>query len=149
RLGEQGRLSRTTLADLRGFFERYYSPMNATLVIAGDIKTSEARPLVDRYFGTLPANKSHKKPLGLKQPMRAYARIHNQVHKSVHDKVRLTRVSFAWVTPPGYSEDYAALDLLSFLIGQGKASIGHRELVESSGLASKLLCEYWPELLGS
>src|SRR5579862_888570 len=43
-----------TVKDVQDFFATYYLPNNATMVIAGDFDPSAIKPIVDKYFGTLP-----------------------------------------------------------------------------------------------
>ena len=43
-------LSKTSVADAKDWFSRYYGAANATLVIAGDVSVDEARILVEKYF---------------------------------------------------------------------------------------------------
>jgi predicted Zn-dependent peptidase len=40
---------------VHAFFRTYYSPSNASLVIAGDIETPRAFDLAEHYFGEIPA----------------------------------------------------------------------------------------------
>src|SRR6266498_1088189 len=53
-IGSMVDLSAATLEDVRGFFRTYYTPNNATLVIAGDLTPRDARGLAERYFGDIP-----------------------------------------------------------------------------------------------
>ena len=53
-IGSHADLEAATVADVRAFFERFYRPSNASLVVAGDFDPAEARRLVDRYFGWQP-----------------------------------------------------------------------------------------------
>lgn len=46
-------LDRLTVDDMRAWYDRYYQPGNAVLVIVGDVQLDEVRPLVDRYFAPL------------------------------------------------------------------------------------------------
>ncbi|HDZ55524.1 MAG TPA: insulinase family protein [Pseudomonas xinjiangensis] len=48
-------LERLTIDQLRAWYDTYYQPGNATLVIVGDVKLDEVKPLVERYFGPIPA----------------------------------------------------------------------------------------------
>ena len=48
-------LSAASLDDVSAFFRTYYSPNNASLCIAGDFEPDEAKALVEKYFGPLPA----------------------------------------------------------------------------------------------
>src|SRR5258708_36462579 len=50
-IGSHADLEAASVDDVRAFFERFYRPSNASLVIAGDFDPAAARPLVDPYFG--------------------------------------------------------------------------------------------------
>src|SRR3546814_2498455 len=44
-----------TREDLRRFYESWYAPNNAILVISGDVTAAEVRPLVEKHYGKIPA----------------------------------------------------------------------------------------------
>ncbi|GGJ07695.1 M16 family metallopeptidase [Halopseudomonas pertucinogena] len=46
-------LDRLTVEDMRNWYDLYYQPSNAVLVIVGDVQLEEVRSLVDRYFAPL------------------------------------------------------------------------------------------------
>src|SRR5690554_7514721 len=46
-------LDRLTVGDMREWYDRYYQPSNAILVIDGDVQLEQVRELVERYFVTL------------------------------------------------------------------------------------------------
>jgi predicted Zn-dependent peptidase len=64
-IGSMEDLDRASLADLREFYDTYYVPANATLVITGDFESREAELLVQKYFGPLA---SGERPLDRKIP---------------------------------------------------------------------------------
>src|SRR5690348_6668416 len=53
-IGSMEDLERASVSDIRHFYDTYYVPSNATLVMVGDFKTSEAETLAEKYFGSLP-----------------------------------------------------------------------------------------------
>ena len=53
-IGSHEDLVAATVDDVRAFFEKFYRPSNASLVIAGDFDPTEARALVERYFAWQP-----------------------------------------------------------------------------------------------
>jgi predicted Zn-dependent peptidase len=53
-IGSHADLEAATVADVRAFFERFYRPSNASLVIGGDFDPALARDLVERFFGWQP-----------------------------------------------------------------------------------------------
>ncbi|MBP7778508.1 MAG: insulinase family protein [Acidobacteria bacterium] len=53
-IGSMADLDAATIADVRAFFDTFYIPANATMVIAGDFDVAETTDLVTRYFGRIP-----------------------------------------------------------------------------------------------
>lgn len=48
-------IERLTVDDLRAWYDTHYHPGNAILVIVGDVRLTDVRPLVQQYFGPIPA----------------------------------------------------------------------------------------------
>ena len=61
-IGNPADLARATVEDLRAFYEKYYVPNNAVLVIAGDLNVAEARRLVTKHFAPIPRGKPIVQP---------------------------------------------------------------------------------------
>ena len=53
-IGSMEDLNAASLEDVQAWFETYYGPNNAVLVLAGDITPEEARAKAERYFGDIP-----------------------------------------------------------------------------------------------
>ena len=51
-----------TLEDVKSFFDSYYTPGNAVVVVAGDFDPAQARGWIQRYFGTIPARPTPPRP---------------------------------------------------------------------------------------
>ena len=54
-IGSMDDLDAASLADVKQWFRDKYGPNNAVLVIAGDVTAAQAKPLVEKYFGSIPA----------------------------------------------------------------------------------------------
>ncbi len=54
-IGYMDDLNRANVNDVKAFFLRWYGPNNATLTIGGAVKAEQILPLVQKYFGTIPA----------------------------------------------------------------------------------------------
>jgi len=52
-IGSMEDLEHASLGEIRDFYDTYYVPSNATLVLVGDFKTTEAEALVQKYFGPI------------------------------------------------------------------------------------------------
>jgi zinc protease len=56
-IGHMKDLEAATIADVRGFYETFYVPNNATLTLVGDFDSKQALTLVQQYFGRIPRGK--------------------------------------------------------------------------------------------
>jgi DNA polymerase III subunit beta len=118
--------------DLRGrgsFFERYYAPNNASLVIAGDIDYDEARELVIKWFSEIPAG----------DPVPALAapeaRLNGNTRVMLEDRVQLPRLYLAWLSPPAYEAGDAEMTALAQVLAGGRNSRLYRRLVYEMEIA--------------
>ncbi len=131
-IGSMEDIAAATLDDVREFFRTYYTPANATLVIAGDFETAEAKALVQKYFGTLTG-----KPKPPRRDVPA-PKIEEAIRIDFEEPVaKLPKISIAWRGPSSYEEDTAALDLLSHVISGTRSArldkrVSHDEQIAQS-----------------
>ena len=128
-IGSMKDISEASREDIADFFRRYYNPANASLCIAGDFDPAEAKRLVEKYFGPIPAGPKVVHPKAWTPELKAEKRIH------MTDRVGLTRVYFVWPTPPHFTLDDAALDVLGHVLAGGKTSRLYRRLVRQEQIA--------------
>jgi len=122
-IGYMEDLSAASLEDVKGFFTQWYSPDNACLVVAGDVKPSEVKRLATRYFGDIPKGPA-RPPLP-----HAAASLAADQRDVMEDQVTLPQIMMAWHSVPLWNKDDPALDILSSILGQGKASRLYERLV--------------------
>jgi zinc protease len=69
-IGWMADLNRMKVGELRHWYESWYAPNNATLVVVGDVTPDEVKTLADRYFASIPKREvpTAKKPLELATP---------------------------------------------------------------------------------
>jgi len=131
-IGSMDDIAAATLEDVHEFFKTYYTPANATLVLAGDFDVAEAKALVTKYFGPL-KGKSRPKPVQIPAPSLA-----KDLRIDFVEKVgRLAKVHMAWMGPSAYEADAAALDLLSHVISGTRSArldkkVSHDDLIAQS-----------------
>lgn len=77
-IGWMADLERMTIEDLRAWYQAWYAPNNATLVVVGDVAKDEVRALAERYFGAIPrrAVAPAKVPRELAEPGERRLRLH-------------------------------------------------------------------------
>lgn len=130
-IGSMADLDAAHTADVKAFFDEYYTPNNATLVITGDFQPANAKQLVDQYFGGVPRG-ADPPPVTCAQPFDG-----GQVRRHIVDpKASLPAVAHVYRVPAYDDADMPALELLSAILGNGQSSRLNRELVRESRVAA-------------
>jgi zinc protease len=130
-IGAHADIQNAKLADVRGFFSRYYGPNNASMVIAGDIDKAKTRALVKKYFGTF------KRSEPVAAPKVETPSITSERRVVVPDRVELPRVYMGWLTPPAYQAGDAELTVLGQILAGGKSSRLYKSLVYERQIAQE------------
>ena len=129
-IGELEDLKNATLKDVRSFYEQWYGPNNATMVIAGDINKREVKSLVEKYFGEIKPGPDNgdPEPQHIELP---------EIKKAYHEDnfARSPRLVMAFPTIDQRHFDAPALELLAQLLGDGKKSPLYKVIVEEKKLA--------------
>ncbi len=127
--GDMADLDAATLEDVQAFFDRYYSPANAALVVVGDFDPPEALSLAERYFADIPAAERPPAADVAEPPWTSERRFGRG-----DPLANRPALAVAYRTPERDTGAYFAMGLLNQLLLQGDDSALHRELVVRSGL---------------
>ena len=131
-IGDMDTIDAATLADVRDFFETYYVPNNAVLVLTGDFKTEEVKPLIERYFASIPVGERQLNiPTYNEEPQREERRV-----VVADEPVPLPGVFYAYKSPAEGAADFIALDLLTEVLSTGQSSRLFKKLVYDLQIAS-------------
>ena len=130
-IGEPVDLEAATLSDVRAFFERYYHPANASVVIAGDIETDAVLREAERLFGPIPAGESVAAVIP--PPVAPAIR-----RLTLEDRVELSRLYLAWPSPALFQRGDAELDLAADLLANGRTSRLYERLIHDRRVAVEL-----------
>jgi predicted Zn-dependent peptidase len=126
-------LEAATVDQAAEFFDQYYAPGNATLVVAGDLDADKTREMVERHFGTVPARPVP--PLGsFAEPVPTKER--RAVHQDPLAPLGAVAVAYRVPDPINEFEDYAAAAVLTDLLADGTASRLYQRLVKRDQLAT-------------
>jgi len=136
-IGSHEDLTAASLDDVKEFFLRYYTPNNLTLVVAGDFDVEEAKKLVAKYFGGIPAGPA------LDRPARFIPKLDGEKVVEVADRVPQERTYFVWPSPEAFGADEAALDIASTVLTDGLSSRLNKTLVYDRQLASNVSSFNW------
>ncbi|TNF37237.1 MAG: insulinase family protein, partial [Bacteroidetes bacterium] len=132
-IGEMEDLTNATLDDVRGFYENFYGPNNATLVIAGDFEPDSVKVLLDKYFGEIkprgevPARTAM--PVALSESKRLY---HEDNFANVPE------INLVWPVPENYTRESYALNFLAEILASGKKAPMYKVLVKEKQLTSRV-----------
>ncbi|RZL29837.1 MAG: insulinase family protein, partial [Pedobacter sp.] len=123
-IGELEDIMSADLSDVKNFYKRYYSPNNATLVVAGDFSIAEGKKLVEKYFGEIKKGES----VSSLKPMNVTL---NETKKLYHEDnfATLPELTLTWPTVENYNKDAYALTFLANLLGDSKKSPLYKVLV--------------------
>jgi zinc protease len=130
-IGHPADLEAASLDDVRAFFQRYYHPGNASLVIAGDVETDDVLGMAEELYGDIPGG-APIAPLDL-APSRPTAR-----RIGLEDGVELPRVYVAWPSPSLFANGDAEMDLVADILANGRTSRLYTRLIHERRVAVEL-----------
>jgi zinc protease len=124
-------LNKATIQDVRDFFNTFYKPNNATMVIVGDFDSAQALGWVKKYFDGIPASAKPIPRLNNPEPAQTAER---DVTKN-YSNTPLPAVVIGYRVPARYSPDSYPLDLASGILANGESSRLYQTLVYKQQIA--------------
>jgi zinc protease len=131
---ELAHIEQAKLRDVKEFFFKYYRPVNAILVVAGNVKTEQVRALAEKWFGDIPPGEKYIRNLPREPKQHGARRL--EVKADVPLDALYKCYPMAARTDPGY---YVA-DLISEVLGGGASSRLHQSLIKEKKLFSQIEC---------
>lgn len=122
-------------AMLFAFYDQYYHPDNATIVIAGDVEPDYAFELVKENFGHLPVPARH-----FHQPVKFEVTQESERREIMYHPSPSPLLYIAWPTVAVGDKDAAALDVLSEVLTGGRSGRLYLRLVRRDKLATSVSC---------
>ena len=130
-IGSLEDLQSATLADVKEFYNKWYVPNNATLVIAGDFDSAQAKKWVEKYFNDIPRG-DEIEPLPVQ-----HAQLEETKKLYYEDNfARLPELRITWPGVENYHDDSYPLQILTQLLSDGKKAPLYQVLVEEKELTS-------------
>ncbi len=131
-IGELVDLQNATVDDVREFYDKFYGPNNATIVLAGDFNKDEAKKLIEKYFGEIKRRQEvlplDPQPVTLEESKRLY-------HED--NFATAPQLNMVWPTIHQYTEDAYALDFLAEILSSGKKAPLYKVLVKEKDLTAR------------
>mgnify|MGYP001499065999 FL=1 len=126
--GDLAHIDAATLEDARAFFDTYYAPNNAVLVVAGDFEPVQARAWIEKYFAALTARAQPPRP-DISEP----AQLAGKRKSYVDPLAPRPALAVAWHVPERGTADLYAFGLLDQILLQGEDSALWQKLVQERG----------------
>ena len=125
-------IEQANIDDVTKFFQKYYHPQNAIMVVAGNVKTADIRDLTEKWFGMISSGGRIEKHFPKEPPQKEPRLLEVEAH------VPLNSILKAWHMGDRKSRNYYVIDLVSDLLSEGPASRLYQNLVKKQKLFSEI-----------
>jgi zinc protease len=129
---EVSHIENATMEDVKAFFAKFYIPNNAVMVVAGNVTLEQVKSLSEKWFEPIPAGVPYVRNLP-EEPQQTEPR-----RLEITSKVPANAIYKTWHSNSKLHPDHVASDLLSDLLGHGKASRLYIKLVKENPLFSSI-----------
>jgi predicted Zn-dependent peptidase len=137
---ELSHVENAKIDDVKNFFFKHYRPVNAILVVAGNVKLEQVKRLAEKWFGPIEMGKKYERQLPV-EPLQTEAR-----KLEVEANVPLDAFVKTWHMDARLSPGYYAADLLTEILGGGAASRLYQTLVKEKQYFSSIDCYHFGSL---
>ena len=134
---ELSHVEHAEIDDVKHFFFKHYRPVNAILVVAGNVKTEQVKRLTEKWFADIPMGEKYIRNLP-QEPRQTQARI-----QEVQANVPLDAFIKTWHMDARLDKRYYVMDLVTEILGGGGSSRLYQALVKEKQLFSSLDCYHF------
>ncbi|MCU0645671.1 MAG: insulinase family protein [bacterium] len=128
-IGYESDIKNWKKSDLQRYFETYYAPNNAVVVLVGDLKLDDAQQLARKYFEPIPSH-DPPRPIHTKEPEQL-----GEKRLVVKKDVTTPNLMIVYHVPETSADEYYALDMLNSILSEGRSSRLYRALVDEKQVA--------------
>ncbi|RKQ70718.1 zinc protease [Litorimonas taeanensis] len=132
-IGSLEDLENASLEDTKNFFADWYRPDNVTVTIAGDFEMDEAKAMVEKYFGEIPASEPTPKTQAEPASLSATKKVNHEDNFAT-----VPQLTIAWPAVPEYHPDAYALNILLNYLTDGKRAPLNEVLVDEQQLTTRV-----------
>ncbi len=125
------------LQDVKNFFFKHYTPLNAILVVAGNVETEQVLQLAEKWFGPIPSGEKYVRNIP-QEPKQTEAR-----RLEVKADVPLDAFYKTWHMASRLERGYYVADLITDILGGGASSRLYQSLVKEKKLFSNIDCYHF------
>ncbi|HEY6350705.1 MAG TPA: pitrilysin family protein [Candidatus Angelobacter sp.] len=127
-LGWPSDLVAFSATDAANFFHKYYVPANMVVTVVGDVKASEAMPVIEKYFGRLPA-------APMPEPLRTSEPPQIAIREAILKEQSQPLYVEGYHRPSVRDPDDPVYDVMSDLLSKGRTSRLYRSMVRDQQIA--------------
>jgi predicted Zn-dependent peptidase len=128
-VGWMSDLNSFSATDAQKFYDKYYVPSNMVVAVAGDVKAAQAMPILEKYFGRLPARPRPDEITTTEPPQ-------NSERKVVLREKAQPLYLEGYHRPDYMTKDDAVYDAITDLMSEGRTSRLYRALVRDKKIAA-------------
>lgn len=132
-IGWEHEIRQLSQADAIAFYQRWYAPNNAILIVAGDVTAATVRALAEKHYGPIPRREIGRRDRVDEPPQLAPRRL--SMTSAQVGQARFARRYLAPSHAHGASEHMLALEVLTEILGGGTTSRFYRSLVVEAKVA--------------
>jgi zinc protease len=131
-IGEENHVRAATAPVIKGYYDRWYYPNNASLVICGGFDADQALAKIRKVFGQIPEGKLPERKIAT--PVQRS----KPVHQEFPSKFEVARMAMGFNTIRTGEPGYYALEVLRSILTTGKLSRLYKKMVEGKEIASEV-----------
>ena len=125
-------IEKAKLDDVKAFYQKFYNPNNAILSLSGDITAAEVKPVIEKWFGSIPAGSPYSRSLP-EEPAQKEKRFHSEVRDVPHHYFYK-----AWHMCQRKHPEFYVFDLITDILANGDSSRLHQTLVKEKYIFSSI-----------
>lgn len=125
-------IEEATMEDVKAFFQKFYCPKNAVMVVAGSVETAQVKELAEKWFGPIPPGEKHVRNLPAEPRQEEYR------SETVYRDVPFDAVYLNFHMCARNDPEYPAMDLISDILSRGNSSRLYNKLVKDDRLFSEI-----------
>jgi zinc protease len=134
---ELSHIENAKLDDVKNFFFKHYRPLNAVLVVAGNVTVERVKELAQKWFGDIPSGEKYNRSLPV-EPEQTEERF-----LEIKANVPLDALYKCWHMGSRMDGSYYAVDLLTDILSGGGSSRLYQSLVKEQKLFSNIECHHF------
>ncbi len=134
---ELSHIENVKLEDVKDFFFKYYRPVNAIMVVAGNVTTEKVKALAEKWFGDIPSGERYERKVPQEPEQKEERKL------EVKSNVPLDALYKCWHMYPRLDPRYYTVDLLADILSGGGSSRLYQALVKEQQLFSNIECYHF------